>query len=101
MIPDLKKAIHAAAGYRPKAEALILTPDGYVLGLAGTDVDKPWGIVDAPGGRKLTDAVIRKAAELFQQGVTFDIMVDDPDHRPDTSGYSRVFRFTFDGAPGE
>lgn len=100
MIPDIKKTIHQVAAPRPKAAALILVPNGYVLGLAGSDPVKPWGIVSNPGGQKLTDDVIRKCADLFKQRVTFDIMVDDPANQPDTSGYANVYRFQFPSASG-
>ncbi|MBI4027635.1 MAG: hypothetical protein HY360_21795 [Verrucomicrobia bacterium] len=90
VLPDMVAALRKTWPQPHQATALILVPDGCVIGFAGADPVKPWGIIDFPQGKRMTEDVYRKAYELFTQGVAFDIAVNDPAQPPDRSRYQTV-----------
>ena len=91
-LPEIARAVKAVKPLPRVAKAVIVVPNGYVVGLAGSAPETPWGIVDLPEGKRLTDDVLAQAGKLVDQGVVFDIVVDDPRHPPALAEYERVIR---------
>ena len=91
-LPDLAREVRAVQVIEREPAAAIVVPFGYVVAMPGSVPARPWGILDDPGGQDVTDSVIRKAAEFYDQGVAFDIVVDDPGFPPALSRYGTVVK---------
>jgi hypothetical protein len=91
-LPDLANAVREATPAVPARPVALVVPYGSVLGLAGSVPGQPWGVLDVPENAALTDALIRRAAELVDAGTRFEVVVDDPRFPPAWGEYAAVIR---------
>jgi len=94
-LPEIAKTLKSIHVEPRRAKVAIVVPNGYVLGLAGSSPETPWGILDFPQGKRMTDEVIAHAADLFGKGLAFDIVVEDPAYPPALAEYEEVIRVGF------
>lgn len=99
-LPEICVAVKKAAAERVSpATAVIVVPYGYVVGMPGSVMERPWGVIDFPEGRTITRAVLRHALDLYDRKKIFDIVVDDPDFPPVLNEYQEVIRVSIPKKP--
>lgn len=94
-LPEIARAIKSTKPNPRQATVALVVPDGYVVGLAGSVPETPWGIIDFPQGKQITTQIIARAAELFDKGIVFDIIVATPNDPNSPQGYEQTIRIGF------